>query len=359
MANLTRGYFHCVECETLFEAQVVAIDEQRCPVCGSPPTGKKLASRGRVKRSKRAKKGGNKIVILLVVWFLLMALTIGVVKFFTHEDEDSGVTTEKMTAREKLQEEAELKRSQLFVQKEAPACKLAISQFLNSHSSAGKAQSVYQGRDLTSEMSRYYEKNPTFSSTRSHIKLLRAELLKNTLNQTIGALCANSQEEAFEVIFVRVGEEWKVDWKSIVRFDTRSWSLFPSGSDGDEGEFRLYMRVRDSNKELNTDTINLVFYKPKIYLKGEFRGIPSSTVSVAVDSEVGQKILKLVEREDDMAKDQHGLSTGLLDPPGYHRVRVKMKLNKEGGEHSFELLDILANHWYGADIVEPEEDAAD
>ena len=52
----------------------------------------------------------------------------------------------------------------------------------------------------------------------------------------------------------------------------------------------------------------------------------------------------------------YGLNIGLLDPPGYHRVRVKMRLKKEGNEHSFELLEILANHWYGDDVAESGAD---
>lgn len=395
-----------MECGTLFEAEILDLAEQRCPVCGNPPTGKILAgtaadkegakipavgsdsskslhkhsgvtqdtreiyeatleaqskkSRGRVKRTKRKEKRGKKILTMLLVWVVLMALIIGLMKYFNPEEEGAGNDLEALAAREQRQEQADRKMAQSVIQKAAPRCRKVITQFLNAPSAAGKAQFVYQGRKLTSEMSRYYQRNPSFSSTRSQVKIAHAELLKGTEKQTIGTVCVNQQEEKFEAVFVRDGGEWKLDWQAAVRYSTRSWSVFPSGGDGDEGEFRLYMRVRDSNKKFNSEEINLVFYNPEIYTKSEFRGIPSPSVSVKIDSDLGAEILKMVEREEDMKQDNYGFSVGIFDPPGYHRVRVKMRLKKDGHEHSFELLEILANHWYGAGVVDAEsEDAAE
>jgi len=404
MTNLTQGHFHCAECGTLFEADIVDPVDQRCPVCGNPPTGKVLAGasrggtvatlgalkgdtrsrsgvtqdardihqatletkdkRGRIKRTKRREIRSKKILVLLGVWILLMALTVGLVKYFSPEEEE-GEDASVVEARKKWQQEAEQIATNKVIQQAAPLCQTTLINYLNATSAAGKAQFVYQGVKLTTEMNRYYQRNPSFSSVRSQAKVVRAELLKDTQNPTIGAICVNQQKEVFEAVFVRDGEEWKLDWKFLMRYDSRSWSLFPSGNEGDEGEFRLYMRVRDSNKKFDQEEISLVFYKPDLYRVDEFRGIPSPSVRVPVDSDLGRQIIELVGEEDNMEKDIHGFTKSTFDPPGYHRVRVKMKLHKEGLEHSFELVEILADHWYGDGILgskdtppaEIEEDA--
>lgn len=395
MASLTRGYYHCVECGALFEAKVVPPEDQRCSVCGHPPTGKVLVgpqvsppevsssgkvqprhsgvshdakgmyeatldaqskkSRGRVKRTKRREKHSRKLIVMLLVWAGLMALTVGLVKYFNPGEETDDNSEEAINARQQRQEEMEKIASRELVQKALPECRKTLTRYLNAPSAASKAQFVYQGAKLSSEMSRYYRRNPSFSSTRSQVQILGAVQLRGVKKTVVATICQNQQGEKFEAVFARVGGEWKLDWKAAVRYNTRSWSLFPSGRDGDEGEFRLYMRVRDSNKKLNTGEINLVFYKPDIYYEGTFQGVPSPTVSVPAEGDLGQEIVKLVRREADMQRDAYGAEVGVFDPPGYHRVRVRMRLHKEGNEQKLELMEILAHHWYDDGVVAPQD----
>ncbi|MBK1853777.1 hypothetical protein JO972_02300 [Verrucomicrobiaceae bacterium 5K15] len=373
-------------------------DDQKCPHCGKLPTGKKQGkslpranvatlgaahaggmsrsgltqdaleiqqaaavgddAKGRIKRTKRREARSKKVIVLLSVWLLLMALTVGLVKYFGDEDGE-GEDLALIEERARMQREAELLAAKNVIKEALPICKNTLIGFLNATDAAGKAQYVYQGRELASQMSLYYRRNPSFSSVRSQAQIVRAELLKGTKYPTIGAICANQQKELFEAAFVKVGPEWKLDWKFMMRYDDRSWSLFPSGDEGDEGEFRLYMRVRDSNKKFDQEEISLVFYKPQIYRDGEFRGEPSPTVRVPVDSALGRQIIEMAGHEDDMKKDAYGFTLVTLDPPGYHRVRVKMRLHKDGLEKEFELLEILAQHWYGADVLSEELAPAD
>ncbi|BDS05533.1 hypothetical protein NT6N_05730 [Oceaniferula spumae] len=400
MAKLTEGHFHCKNCDELFEAPIRKPEDQLCPSCGKPPTGESPLSEksvsgmpsvanlatghssnpvksgetqdarkireatinadgknsDRIKRTKRREKRSSKLLIMLGVWVLLMGLTVGLVNYFNPDEDETGNKPELTEALKKRQLEAEMKQAQAVIQQAAPECEEVITSFLNATSAASKAQFVYQGVKLTTVMNRYYQSNPSFSSTRSQVKLIRGELLKNTKHQTIGTICVNQQKETFEVIFVRVGNEWKIDWEALVRYDDRSWSLFPASSDGSEGEFRLYMRVRDSNKEFDEGEISIVFYKPDMYVKGEFRSVPSPAVRLPVDSELGLKIREMVSREDDMKTDAYGFTTSLFDKPRYHRVRVKLRLKKEDKEETFELLEILADHWYGDGVTESDSE---
>ena len=39
MSNLIKGYYHCNECDSLFESQVIGADLQDCPHCGKAVAG--------------------------------------------------------------------------------------------------------------------------------------------------------------------------------------------------------------------------------------------------------------------------------------------------------------------------------
>lgn len=393
MPKPEQGHFHCIECGTLFEAAVMDPRAQRCPVCGNPPTGKILAGterdrvaasvvrsdspqsstppelhgvsrdtreiyeatveaqkkkrHGRVKRTKRKEKKSKQATVLVVLWLMLMVATVLIVKHFT-ADEEAVVQFEVTQERERQRAVYEAQKNRMTLEAALPQCEAAMTSFLNAPSSASKAQFVYRGADLSGMMARYYRNNPSFSSTRGSIKITRADLLKFEGKKVIGSLCRNSLGEKFEAVFVQVGKEWKIDWLSLIRYDETSWPLFQSGVDGDEGEFRLYMRVRDTNKDLEQKEMSIVFYKPSMYVKNEFTGLASSAVQVGVDTPLGKRIKELLDSEDGLTHDVYGLPTEEFDPPGYHRVRVKLRLNKkEGKPVSMELLKIIANDWYG------------
>ena len=404
MSKFTHGHYFCSECKKLFEAEICSLEEQICPICDKSPTGRlftavsgededgttegskkvkvhlenkeaierdleaeALKEQGLIKHSRRREKGSRRIPIVITVWFVLVTLTVAIIKIF-YTEEDPNIDLDAIALIQQREREAELKQARELVRAVVPDCEKVLTNFLKATSPARKAQFVYRGREKATKMTRYYTKNPTFFTTRSRLKVGRGELLKGMQHETIGTICVNEQGETFEAIFIRPETEWLIDWDAMVRYSEKSWSLFPSGNDGDEGEFRLYMRVRASNENINVDKINLVFYQPEIYLKGKFygelRGEASSNVSVDVDSVVGQKILKLVEKQKEQEqggkgsvtrKDSYGFGIGILDPPGYHRVRVRMKLNKDKNEHSFELLEILTDYWYGDDVVASDE----
>ena len=399
------GHYHCIECGSLFESSIESIRDQRCPVCGNHPTGKVLAGtekdrvvapvvrssdgqsyakshpelsgvnqeaeaiyeatleaqkkqrHGRVKRTKRKQKTNKKIGIMIGSWLASMALIILLVNFFSPEDDDAAVAIEVDTERQRILLVAEEKKKRMQVEAAVRPCEKTMTSFLNAPSAAAKAQYVYQGVKLSGVMNRYYRNNPSFSSTRSVIRLLRGELLDVPGKKMIGTLCQNSLGERFEAIFIYENKEWKVDWKSLVRYDARPWSLFPSGADGAEGEYRLYMRVRDSDEDLESKEMLIVFYKPEMYSKSEYSGLASRSVRVVIASELGKRIQALLKSEESLEKDAYGLTIGITDPPGYHRVRVKIRLHKEEGEEAeMELVDILANHWYDFEL-EGRQDA--
>ncbi|MCP5535621.1 MAG: hypothetical protein H7A51_05220 [Akkermansiaceae bacterium] len=398
MTTLEKGHYHCIECGSLFEAAIKDVRDQRCPVCGNPPTGKILAGterdkelasvirsgdpkaqparelhgvnqdsqsileatleaeknkrRGRVKRTKRREKKSKKILVMIGVWIAVMIAVVFLMQYLNPEEDDITSTVEVDAKREWIMAQAEAKKKRMVVEAAAPECEKAMTAFLNASSAAGKAQYVYQGITLSGVMNRYYQNNPSFSSTRSKIRIIRGELLDIPNVRAIGTVCQNSLGERFEAIFVHENKEWRIDWRSLVRYDAKVWSLFPSGVDGDEAVFRLYMRVRDTDQDLARQDMSVVFYKPGMYTKNEFSGLASNSVRVAIDSREGKALMKMLDSEENLEKDAYGFTIGDLDPLGYHRVRVRMRLHKEEGkETQLELVEILANHWYGEELI--------
>lgn len=401
--RLTSGHYHCIECGSLFESEILESRDLRCPICGHPPTGRILAGteldkgtipvvrsrnpgispprelhgvnrdaqeiyeatmasrdtkrRGRVKRTKRREKRNPKVWFMLGGWFALMVVVVSLAKVLSSKEDDLAIPSVTDQERQRMKEEAEASERRMLVEASVSECGQAVSGFLNAPSPEGKAQYVYQGEKIVSVMNRYYLRNPSFSATQGDVRMVRGELLNVEGRKVIGALCRNSLGEWFEVVFIYKNQEWKIDWHSLVRYDEKAWSMFTSGEDGDEGEFRLYMRVRDSNKELDLGEMSVVFYKPKIYLKTEFSGLASKSVRVPIDSELGRRIREIQKSGDGSGKDAYGYTKEGVDPPGYHRVKVRMRLHKKPGEETrMELLEILANHWYGIDM-EPDMDA--
>jgi len=397
-----KGHYHCIECGSLFESSIESIQDQRCPVCGNPPTGKILAGtemdrvvapvvksseaqshsdrsgvnqetkaiyeatleaqkkqrHGRVKRTKRKEKTNKKIWVMMGSWLASMAVIVLLVNYFSPKEGEAAIAIEVDSERQRIMFEAEEKKKRVLIQAAVRPCEKAMTSFLNAPSAAEKAQYVYQGVKLSGVMTRYYRNNPSFSSTRSEIRILRGEWLNVPGEKVIGTLCLNSLGERFEAIFIYEDKEWKIDWRSLIRYDARPWSLFPSESDGDEGEYRLYMRVRDADEDLQSKEMIVVFYKPGMYSKTEYRGLASKNVRVVIDSDLGKHIQSMIQSEETLEKDAYGLSIGTTDPPSYHRVRVRMRLHKEEGkEAKMELAEILANHWYGIDVETTQEDA--
>jgi len=405
MATLTKGYYHCLECGALFEAELKDPSNQRCSVCGNPPTGKifletekgqparqpesdsqlqpraagklhgvnqdtqdiyeatmatisaqKESRSGRVKRTKRREKKGGRGVMFAGVWLVLMLGVVGAVKYFGEDDSVAEVGDDGQQARMLAAQE---KKNRLIIEAAVPACEKVMMQFFAAPSAAAKSQYVYHSVKLSGVMSRYYRDVLSFSASNSKVKIVRADLLQGFSTRTIGAICLNEQGLKWETVFVLDENEWKLDWKSLVRYDAQSWSLFPAGDEGDEGKFRLYLRVRDSNEDLEQKEMSLVFYKPTMYIKDEFRGLASAPVRVLIDSDLGRKISQLVELDKErvnskeMIQDSHGLKIVYMDPSRYHRVRVKMSLHKVGKDRNkskMELLEILANDWYGEEL---------
>lgn len=382
MTATKKNYFHCAKCDSLFEASIVSVGNQKCSNCGRHPGGKLIFHSNRPNRqrpfseSDNSSGGGmpqssqgmhsqlseevkvksrdlNSSRLWPRVFGLILIVGIGVLVYQL-------MAPEKLERIEKVDDEdtyagrevARLSKEKDYLNKEIPKCLRTYNKFLEAGNAAEKSQFVYKGSELSPEMDRYYSENVSLPFASQGVEIVDSHILDHSGKKIIGLIVKNANDELFEIIFVKNKDEWKIDWEFFVRNDTRSWLRFLDEDHGAEGVFRLYVRFKATVEGYDYTNINFVFYKPEIYRVGKYRGEPSPNVIVSLNETSG-KILKLIrDKGSKLDKDFLGFDIGKRNPDGYHRVRVKLRvIKREGFPDGLELVDILANHWYGEDII--------
>jgi len=400
MKPARQGHFYCENCATLFAAKVEGKYEQRCPECGElsagndptscadestpiprvqrierPPSPKRhgvsqdvlkikeatysdsSGSEERVERSLRRGKKKNRVWVFTGIWvFVLLGVALAA-HYFSGSDKGASAPPPNLDKELTLDQIKQIQRQEDkdFLESGIKPCLQVMRDFLKADSTPLKAQFVYQSVKRVGEMSRYYRHNSGFLMQDGKVDVEQVRLLKFPDQKAIAAIFKTQANKKIEALFIHEDGEWQIDWQFLVRYSDSSLPIFLLGEDGDEGEFRLYMRIKKIGDELASSNKVVVFYQPPVYIDPEFEAVPSMDVNVASESPLGKKVNALRLNEDKLTEDPYGLLLDGVDPPGFHRVRVKLRLKKKEGETpKMELLEILANDWYGAGIVGEE-----
>jgi predicted RNA-binding Zn-ribbon protein involved in translation (DUF1610 family) len=385
MSAITKGFYHCNACDSVFESDIIGVDSQYCPECGKEVVGilddglssaSQSSNQALFSEEDKAEQivGGNaqeksipvddsddgddlsldknkvatQLRAIFIGWILLVILVVGIAIHFNRQAED---LTESPQQASKNKRQIALEKHALKLA--IPNCVNAITGFLGSTTPAGKAQYVYDGIRLSPEIEAFYANNPDFDRRDIQVKVVEYHDLNIADLNAIGTLCQLNTGERFEVVFIRDGQDWKIEWKSLVRYSPTDWSLFSSSENGEESEFRLYMRVLDVGRDLAGNDIMVKFYKPDVYRGGSYTGYASESVRVPAFSAAGELIAAMTrKRGENNGEDHVGMKIADFDPEHYHRVRVRVRLRKTlDGDPYLELVDLLANHWYDPEIV--------
>lgn len=292
-------------------------------------------------------KVAGQLRFIFIMWIVLIALVVSIVIQFNRVKDEPEMQTNTTAASENsLPSE---KQARVFA---LPKCVDAIKGFLKASSASAKAQYVYNGVNLSREMEAYYASRANFYPEQVDIRIVKQRELQISGMDAIGTICQTEAGERFEVVFIRDGNDWKIEWKSFVRYSETDWSLFTSMEDGAEADFRLYMRIMDVGEDLAGDDIMVKFYKPDVFRGREFDGHASDSVRVSAYSAQGQLIGDIAGNMVAKREDLVGLKIADFDPEHFHRVRVRMRVRKTDGEDPrLEVVELLAHHWYDPAIV--------
>ena len=181
MSNLVEGYYHCDECDSIFESPMIGLAQQVCPHCGHVVAGesdmssaiglgdgfllseeeeielglgKQVAEgddlRSRATNENRvigseeeglpAQKEGvaMQLRVVLISWIILVVMAVAVVIYFNRsavELVDDSKASEDNVAQQSKAEKQAMKLA-------LPKCMLVAKGFLNAKSASAKAQFV-------------------------------------------------------------------------------------------------------------------------------------------------------------------------------------------------------------------------
>jgi hypothetical protein len=244
-----------------------------------------------------------------------------------------------------------------FLNDVGPLASQAFSGFLSAGTPEARNQFVLNPIDTAPRMARFYDLNPIVNIAPETLTRPHSAPLYLPSGRAMETRWKTADGRQIDTVFVKQDNEWRLDWDHYVRFSTYPWALFLAGSGEDEGEFRLLARQRLAEERKDADSISIVLYAPRFGFANE-TGFQSPEFLVKRDSDNGRLLEAAFKLEKD-GKRAFGLKLPNDNPEDLIRVRVKVRRVKDDMGSRFEMVDVLACHWYttddpGVEFPEPE-----
>ena len=370
LKKIVSGYYHCKVCDSLYESQVDGVSELKCKNCGSmqfeeatvtsqktvfKPKSKSLdEDRGKSninlknRKDKQSKNNNNIRFVLIVFTLVLLASAVGLVIYSNDiTDSSSNVESAEIVNGKSIPD---------IEEGDVEACLLTFRSFEKSEQIIDKTIYAYQGAKLAYTMSNYYRDNPIIRGKTGNFYYDSSFLMNITHPKIITLLVQFEEGAKQELSFIQSEEDWKLDWESYVRYNKVPFSSFINGEDGDEAECRLYIKWLDIGDKRARENLTFLLYPPSAYQGGEISSKSSMPLFVPVESDLAKELEHLTTINIDEVKKPYIKNTRAIDPENYHRVRLKLRLRKEvDREASLELVDVLADHWFGIELNDSQE----
>ena len=234
-----------------------------------------------------------------------------------------------------------------FLTEAGPQVSRVFLGFLSAGTPEARNQFVLNPIDTASRMARFYDLNPLVNIAPETLVGQESAVVELPAGRAIETLWKTQDKNVIETVFVRHDNEWRLDWDHYVRFSTYPWSLFLAGSGEDVGEFRLLARQRLVEERKDADHLSVVFYAPR-FGQGNATGFQSPEFLLKRDSENGRLLEAAFNLEREGGRP-FGSRLAPENPEALIRVRVKVRRVKDDTGSRFELVGVLACHWYSAD----------
>lgn len=304
------------------------------------------------KPSRKKRMRSHLIVKFIAVWMLvLVGIVVGAGYLFK-----KAPNREKPSAAESANAGPASEEAALLAEA-VPSASQGFSGFLSAGTPEARNQFVLNPITTASRMARFYDLNPIVTIAPEALSHLQSTVLHLPAGRAIETLWNTADGRQIDAVFVEQDNEWRLDWDHFVRFSTYPWALFLAGSGEPEGEFRLLARQRLAEERKDSDAVSIVLYAPRFGFVNE-TGFQSPEFLVQRDTRNG-RLLDAAFKLEQSGKRVFGLNLPNNNPEGLIRVRVKVRRIKDDMGSRFELVDVLACHWYstddpGVEIPEPE-----
>lgn len=311
-----------------------------------------------VRRHKKRRRANSFRYVFLLLWVMAIVLIVLMVRkqMGTIRKEARLVAAADAA---KLEDKKEA-QARAYLEAEMPACRTLLFDFLSAADPAQRAQFVLGGSELAPKMAVHYRQNTIFRPEGGVAMGSSNLVLWDGGKPVIETSWMTEQGERIEAVFARENQEWKLDWEAFVRFSSQPWHLFVSGVGGNEGEFRVWLKVQRNSTTMSGDEqiLSLRFYPPVADARERNRA-KSEAVLVPLDSRNGRRILEIME-EAEQESEVGDRRLCLDDPANHYRVRVVLEWREGANDRRYlHLKDVLAGHWLGDRFEQEFKDDGD
>jgi hypothetical protein len=298
---------------------------------------------GRRRHSHRKHKKKFFTLKLLLGWSVVLAVIIvGANMLFKQKDDDN-----KQYVSEQAKKSAITENESDFIKEATPFCNQLLSGFLAAKTTQEQNQFVLSSIKTALKISRFYRLNPIPNIDATKLRFSHSAQLKLPGMNALETLWTSTDGHDYETVFIKNGDEWKLDWECFVRYSTYPWEQFLSGGGEDEGEFRLLAREPLADERKKAADVRILLYAPK-FGQDKVTSPQSPEFIISRKNENGRRLdaaFKL-ERKGERV---FGVKLPNTDPEGMIRVRVVVKRVTNGTERHFKIEKVLACHWYSID----------
>ncbi len=230
--------------------------------------------------------------------------------------------------------------------------------FISSTGPEQRNQFVFSPVTTAGRMARYYILNPISRITPEQVFPKGSAVIHIPDRRAIEAEWTTSDGRTLDTAFYEENGEWRLDWDHYVRYSDYPWPLFLSDKGDSEGEFRLLARERLAEERRSADTISMILYTPR-FGYGDTTGQQSPEFNIRRASPDG-RLLEAAFQLQRTGKRPFDMKITGTNTEELIRVRIKVRRIDDGETRRFEVMKVIACHWYSTDLPGmevPREDA--
>ncbi len=344
----------------MFQSTIGEAEDRLCSKCGSNPSlgveaaapesesteanplGTEAPTAGGKQRTPVRKRRRSYVMLkILGSWLLLVVFIVFAAKRVFNDLPE----TRTPAATGQPEERASVEDIALK-QEAANPCAQTLTGFLAATTPEGHNQFVIDPIQTAARMDRFYSLNAMVNIDPSVLSLRDLAVLHLPGQPAVETYWTLTDGRTLDAVFIKQNDDWLLDWDHFVRFSDYPWALFLAGSGNSEGEFRLLARERLADERKGANTISMVLYAPRFGYANE-TGPQSPEFLVKRDSNNG-KLLEKAFALERSSKRVFDVQLPSINPEGLIRVRVKVRRHNETTGRNFELIDIVACHWYSS-----------
>ena len=365
MTNHHISWFHCGRCGCLFQSPPGDLQDRVCTQCGHDPSlgieaprdgdsraqetpapalsGRPVLTHEPERFSRKKRKNNYFIVYMIAGWVLFLVLGIVGAHWIrsNKSDQDAFVS--------KTPQKTELSAADAALLNEViPLVNQSFSEFISAGTPEARNQFVLNPITTAARMARFYDLNPRVTLAPGSLSLAHSAILNLPTGRAIETSWKSTDGRVVDAVFVEQDKEWRLDWDHFARFSTYPWSLFLAGSAEQEGEFRLLARQRLADERKDADALSIVLYAP-LFGAPDQTGFQSPEFLINRDTRDG-RLLDAAFQLEKSGNRVFGVDIPNLNPEGLIRVRVKVRRIEDDDGRHFELLEVIACHWYSVDV---------